>query len=124
MKPLALIALLALSACATVTSKSTQDIRVTTDPDGAACTLTNGLGSWNIDHTPGTAAVHRSFTPLKVVCAHEGESPMTATLEPRTRGRAYGNILLLGLPAGIDAATGYGYEYEPDDVSFSRRDDE
>jgi hypothetical protein len=36
------------------------------------------------------------------------------TLEPRTRPRAYGNILLLGLPAYVDAGTGAGYEYVPD----------
>lgn len=116
MKPLALTALLFLSACATVTSESTQEIRVATEPAGAACTLSNGTGSWQIEETPGTAAVRRSFTPLTITCAHEGEAPMTRVLEPRTRGRAYGNLLLLGLPAAVDAGTGYGYEYEPASV--------
>ena len=118
MKQLILVGLIALSACATVTSESTQDIRVATEPAGAACELKNNEGSWHIDETPGTAAVHRSFSPLTITCAHEGEVPMTRILEPRTRGRAYGNILLLGLPAGVDAATGYGYEYAPDSISL------
>ena len=118
MKIFALAAMLALTACATVTSKSTQDIRVTTEPAGAACTLSNGFGSVHIDETPGTAQVHRSFTPLIVSCGKEGMSAST-TVEPKTRGRAYGNLLLLGLPAGVDAATGYGYEYDPDSVSLT-----
>lgn len=118
MKIIALTALLLISACATVTSQSTQDIRVATEPTGAACELSNGIGTWQIDSTPGTAAVRRSFTPLKIVCAHEGELPMTATLDPRTRGRAYGNLLLLGIPAAVDAGSGYGYEYAPDSVSL------
>ncbi len=114
---IALAALLLVSACATVTSKSTQDIAVTTEPAGAACILSNGTGSWHIDETPGTAAVHRSFTPLKVSCGN-GSMHGNTTLEPKTRGRAYGNILLLGLPAAVDAGTGYGYEYAPDSVSI------
>lgn len=116
MKISTLTALLLVSACATVTSKSTQDIHVATEPAGAACDLTNGFGTVSINETPGTAKVHRSFTPLTIVCAHEGASPMTATLEPRTRGRAVGNLLLLGIPAAVDAGTGYGYEYAPDSV--------
>lgn len=118
MKHIALAALFALSACATVTSESTQDIAVTTEPAGAACTLSNGYGSVHLAETPGTAAVHRSFTRLIVSCGKDGASAST-TIEPRTRGRAYGNILLLGLPAGVDAASGYGYEYEPDSIALT-----
>lgn len=119
MKKLIALALLALPACATLTSKSTQDIHVETNPPGAACTLRNDLGTWSIDKTPGTAAVHRSFSPLHITCAHEGSAPMETTLQAGTRGRAYGNILLLGVPAAVDAGTGYGYEYAPDSVTLS-----
>ena len=119
MNHIALTALLLVSACATLTSESTQDIHVTTDPAGAECSLRNELGTWTIEETPGSAAVHRSYSPLTITCAHEGEGPpMTRVLEPRTRGRAYGNILLLGVPAAVDAGTGYGYEYSPDKVEF------
>lgn len=107
-----------LSACATVTSESTQPIHVATEPAGASCTLKNELGEWAIDQTPGTANVHRSFSPLSITCAHEGALPMTTTLAAKTRGRAYGNILLLGVPATVDAATGYGYEYESDSITL------
>lgn len=117
MKILALTALLLVSACATVTSKSVQEIHVTTEPAGAACTLSNGFGSVHLDETPGAVEVHRSFTPLIISCGNNGLSAST-TVEPKTRGRSYGNILLLGLPAAVDAGTGYGYEYDPDSVSL------
>ena len=109
-----------LTACATVTASTDQEIHVATEPAGAACLLSNQLGSWNIEKTPATVAVQRSFSPLKISCAHEGEGPpMELTLEPHTRGRAYGNILLLGLPAYVDAGTGAGYEYRPESVVLS-----
>jgi hypothetical protein len=112
--------LLLLCSCATVTSTSTQNIAVATEPAGAACTLKNELGTWHIGKTPGTAAVHRSFSPLHITCTHDAAAPMTATLEGKTRGRAWGNLLLLGIPATVDAGTGYGYEYEPDSVTLSQ----
>lgn len=113
---IALAALLLVSACATVTSESTQEIHVTTEPEGAACTLSNGMGSTQIEQTPGSAEVHRSFTRLIVSCGTDGGLSASQTIEGKTRGRAYGNLLLLGLPATVDAATGYGYEYEPGSI--------
>ena len=113
---IALAALLLVSACATVTSESTQEIHVTTEPEGAACTLSNGMGSTQIEQTPGSAEVHRSFTRLIVSCGTDDGLSASQTIEGKTRGRAYGNLLLLGLPATVDAATGYGYEYEPGSI--------
>ncbi len=110
-------ALLFLCGCATLTAEDTQTINVTTEPAGAACTLTNKLGAWNIPATPAGALVHRSFSPLIIECRKAGLSA-TQSLEPFTRGRAYGNILLLGIPAYVDAATGAGYEYRPQSVTL------
>lgn len=111
--------LLLLTACATITAESEQEISVRTTPEGAACNLRNKEGLWTLDRTPGTAVVKRSFSPLTITCAHEGEGPpMTATLDPKTRGRAYGNILLGGFPAYVDASTGAGYEYAPSEVEL------
>ena len=115
------VMLLCLGGCATVTAEDTQGIAVTTEPAGAACTLTNKVGSWKIAATPATATatatVQRSFSPLKIEC-QKGTLSATQSLEPFTRGRAYGNILLLGIPAYVDAATGAGYEYRPESVTL------
>lgn len=105
--------ILLLSACATVTADSEQVIGVTTSPAGASCTLANGQGTREIATTPGSAKVARSFSPLTITCSKKGAGSATQTVEAKTRGRAYGNIALLGIPAIVDAGTGAGYEYEP-----------
>lgn len=118
MKHFVLIALLTLTACATVTAEHEQAINVTTKPAGASCALTNGQGMWEITKTPGTVRVDRSFSPLNVTCSKKGAGSATQTIEANTRGRAYGNIALLGIPAIVDAATGAGYTYAAENVSL------
>lgn len=115
----ALLALpLLASACATLTADSEQPITVNTTPAGAECALRNDAGSWEIAKTPGTVAVKRDFSPLHITCGHEGQPALTATLEAKTRGRAYANILMGGVPALVDAHTGDGYEYAPAEVTL------
>lgn len=117
MKYIFLLPLL-LSACATVTTDATQNIMVTTTPAGATCTLTNRAGSWTIEETPSTILVVRNFSPLVIDCEKDGKKG-SATLEPSTRLIAYGNLLMFGLPAMVDAATGEGYEYKIDSATIT-----
>ena len=107
--------LLLLTSCATITASGDQDISVTTDPTGASCVLSNTQQSVSIASTPGLANVKRMFEPLNVECTAPGYRG-EAIVEAKTRGRAYGNILLLGVPALVDSSTGKGYEYDPDEV--------
>lgn len=111
--------LLSLSACATITAESDQLIELSTTPPGANCVLSNSQGSYTIATTPGSVIVPRMFEPLGVSCSLAGYPSVGTTLEAKTRGRAYGNILLLGLPAIVDASTGAGYEYEPARVTLN-----
>ncbi len=113
-----ILILLPLAACATVTADHDQRIQVSTVPAGASCTLTSGNGSWEIAKTPRSVAVARGFSPLVVTCSKKGAGTATETIEAKTRGRAYGNIALLGVPAVVDAATGAGYVYEPDSLNL------
>jgi len=106
-----------LTGCATLTAESDQPIAVTTTPAGASCNLHNEQGAWAIESTPGTAHVKRSFSPLHISCGN-GSLSGHQMVEAKTRGRAYGNILLLGVPALVDAGTGDGYEYEPDSIDL------
>lgn len=119
-----LVLLLALSACATVTKESDQRIAVTTEPAGASCILQNGAsryaGTWNIKATPGDTTVRRHYSPLVITCEKDGATAST-TVEPHTRPRAYGNILLGGVPAIVDAETGAGYEYRPANAALTLR---
>lgn len=114
-----LIFAFALTACATLTADADQEINVATTPPGAACVLSNGEGSWSIASTPGSAMVKRAFSPLLVRCDKAGTKGAGQIIEAETRGRAYGNILLLGIPAIVDSATGDGYVYNPDGVSLT-----
>ena len=116
MKKLSLLLIIPLTACATLTAESTQKITVTTTPAGAHCTLSNGEGSWEIAKTPASATVKRAFSKLTIACETARHETAATTLEAATRNRAYGNILLAGVPALVDAATGDGYEYESPDV--------
>lgn len=113
---LPLFASMALSACATLTADKEQTVRIVTTPeDGASCTVTNGEQSWEIESTPEEISIPRAFKTLRIVCNKEKALGGTGKAEAGTRGRAYGNILLLGVPALVDAATGAGYEY-PDTI--------
>lgn len=107
---LSCIALLPLLGCATITAESEQSILIDTAPQGAVCTITNEETALTSETTPATITVKRSYSPLKVSCEAEGMKG-DAILEAGTRGRAYGNILLAGIPALVDASTGKGYEY-------------
>jgi hypothetical protein len=118
MKRFAPLALLLLSGCATLTAEPTQTITVKTEPSGAACTLSNRAGSWNIETTPGTAPVTRSFSPLVIECESKKSGHATRTVAPSTSDRAYGNIALGGVPALVDAATEKGYKYDPEHVTL------
>lgn len=116
---LIVLILVQLSACATLTGGHEQDISITTTPAGATCTLTNGQASWTLAQTPASVSVERALQPLSITCKLAGYKPAHMPVEAKTRGRAYGNILLLGIPTLVDAATGAGYAYEPEDVALT-----
>jgi len=122
-QPLAALALLVtLTACATLTGGREQDISITTTPAGADCLLTNGQESWTLEKTPNTLSLPRAYQPITVTCTLAGYAPISTMLEPITRGRAYGNIPLGGVPAVVDMSTGAGYAYEPENVVLEFRD--
>lgn len=105
-------ALLMLSACASITTGSTQNVMVQTVPDhDAVCNLSNDHGTWNIPSTPGSASVHRSYSPLSVTCK-SGKLHGTASVQSGTKGSALGNIVAGGVIGGaVDMSTGSAYDY-------------
>jgi hypothetical protein len=119
MKLVPALLLLALASCATITASGDQDIAIATTPAGASCVLSNTQQTVTLESTPGTANVQRMFEPLNVECTKPGYMRGEAIIEAKTRGRAWGNILLLGVPAVVDTSTGKGYEYDPDSVSIT-----
>jgi len=111
-KSLAILALLSLSACASITTGKHQSITVETTPiSGAHCDLSNDKGKWSLASTPGSVTVQRSYGELAVVCRKELHNGLH-TAKSSTKGMAFGNILVGGIIGGaIDAGTGAAYDY-------------
>lgn len=74
---------LLLSACSYFTSTSYwnfQKITLQTQPSGARCNVINEYGNWVVQSTPHTFVVHRSKTPLQVICYKPGYLPATKSI--------------------------------------------
>src|SRR5262249_4870363 len=62
-----------LAACASVTSGTSQTLRLDTVPPGADCALTrNGMFLGRVNPTPGTVKVQRARDDITVSCVREG----------------------------------------------------
>ena len=111
-KSLAIIALLSLSACASITTGQNQSLSVQTIPmSGAKCKISNDKGTWYVPSTPGSVTVTRSYSDLAVSCEKELHSGLN-TVKSATKGMAFGNILAGGIiGAAVDAGTGAAYDY-------------
>lgn len=115
---------LASSGCATIVARSSQEITITSVPEGAAVKINNKSG----------AAVHSGNTPLTVTLkkgrgyfkaerytvhiAKDGYHTRDITVEGEVNGWYFGNILfggLIGLLA-VDPATGAMYTLRPKEV--------
>jgi hypothetical protein len=118
-KALPLLLLTLLPACATIVGGREQDIAIQTRPAGAACILSNSSTTWTVEQTPGMVSIPRGFEPVFVTCSLAGAGSVNTTLTPKTRGLAYGNILLAGIPVMYDHHTGAGYSYEPENLMLS-----
>lgn len=102
----------ALSGCATITEGKTDALAVNTTPDGAKCTLKNGVGEWYIT-TPGSAEVHKSKTDLDISCKKEGFQDGHIVMESHFEGMTVGNVILGGvIGIGVDAASGAMNHYD------------
>ena len=105
-----------LTGCASIVSGTNQVVSVETlhasgPVTGATCKLENDKGVYYVT-TPGTVTVHRAYGDMNVQCEKLGFDPGLATIKSATKGMMAGNILVGGfIGAGVDAATGAGYDY-------------
>jgi len=119
------VAALAASGCATIVARSSQEITITSVPEGAAVKINNKSG----------AAVHSGNTPLTVTLkkgrgyfkaesytvhiAKDGYQMRDITVAGEVNGWYFGNVIfggLIGLLA-VDPATGAMYTLRPKEVS-------
>lgn len=115
---LALAAL--LPACATITTGTTQNVTVVTEPAGAACTLSReGATVAMVNPTPGTAIISRSHRDIAVSCSMAGRQNATATLTSQLQAMTAGNVLIGGvIGIAVDAASGASARY-PENIALT-----
>lgn len=119
MKKLLLIAtVLALPACSTITTGTTQPFTVeTAGLEGASCEMIDSKGArWTISGTPETREITKGDGPLTVTCSKAGYKTTSVDVAEGFAGATLGNVILGGgVGLIVDAASGAAQEY-PDKV--------
>lgn len=114
----ALVAVLLLPACATITEGHSQKITFNSVPSGAQCTLTrkneNGanevIGSVT---TPGSIIVEKTKYDINVICTKAGYEDASNFIKSDVEGMTFGNLILGGgIGWAIDSATGSDNKYQ------------
>ena len=110
----------ALSACATVTTGSSDNVTVETDPVGAACEFRRGgelVGA--VNPTPGSVSISKSTSDMVLTCKRAGYFDSSEDVSAEFQGMTLGNLILGGLVGiAVDAASGAMGNY-PDSVQVS-----
>jgi hypothetical protein len=112
MKKLALSLLLTLSvtSCATYISGRTQEVKLTSNPEGAECSYSNERSTGNI-RTPGVMALERSKKTLSVTCSVPGYGSATQNVEPGANYWLLANVANFGLGYFYDVYDGSSWDY-------------
>ena len=110
---------LIISGCASTMSGNSQPVTVSSNVDGARCTLTNEKGSWSLQ-TPGSAVVTNSRENLSVRCEKKGyESAVVSVPSKHKDSATWGNVVLGGGIGYIwDRKTGAAFIY-PSTINMS-----
>lgn len=106
-------ALLAVSACASITQSTTQSVLIATAPKtGASCDVRNEKGSYAVPVTPGSITVAKAASDLTAICKTADGWIGSGTAASTTAGAAFGNILVGGIiGAAVDMSSGAAYIY-------------
>jgi hypothetical protein len=113
---LALLAPLAFSGCATLSSGTMQEVALSTQTaDGeplarAQCVLKNDRGAWKAE-SPAQVQVRRSDGDLTVECRKDGFEAGVARLVSRVYPSFVAEALLWGVGPLVDHLNGSAYDY-------------
>jgi hypothetical protein len=106
------VSLVSTTACATIMQGGQQPVAVSSTPAGASISV-DGQPMGN---TPATLTLSRKDTHV-VSLVLDGYMPYTMTLEKKTSGWAWGNIVFGGVVGVVvDASTGALYRLSPANV--------
>jgi len=107
----ALLGLILLYGCASITTDSLQMVSLTSDPTDAVCIITGPKGFTTRITTPNGFPVSRGEGDLNVVCTKAGKVG-SALIKEEVAGMTFGNILFGGLiGVAVDAGTGKMWKY-------------
>lgn len=115
MSRVGIVALVALTGCATIMQGSKQNVGVSSSPSGAQISVDNQA----VGVTPATVPLSRKDNhTVKLTLA--GYQPYEVQLSRKTSGWVWGNIVFGGIPGlAIDAITGGMYKLTPEDVNVT-----
>lgn len=110
-----LVALLALTGCASLSGEKSQPVTVQTRHEnevveGIGCTLHNDAGTWFLT-SPASVTIHKSAGELVVDCKSD-RIVGNATVGSKVNSAYLSNFLILfGIGYIIDRLTGAGFDY-------------
>ena len=109
MRVIAAVALLAvLSSCSSIVNGSTDNVSVTSDPEGAKCTIAG-----QTFRTPASIPVKHSSDATLVSCSKEGYETGAAPLQSSTSAWVIGDLFMPWLLSfGVDFITGNAWVYD------------
>jgi len=104
----ALLGLLTLPACSTLTTGSDHTMTVATEPPGAACELVRqGVVIGAVNPTPGSVRITKSQHDITVNCTRAGHEVGTQVVKADFQAMTLGNVLVGGvIGIGVDLASG------------------
>jgi hypothetical protein len=115
-----LLLALVLPACATITTGTSHNLTVLTEPPGATCELRRGdevIGV--VNPTPGSVRVSKSSRDVAIRCQRTGMADATVTLPSELQAMTVGNLLIGGLIGiAVDIASGAAGSY-PNSVTLT-----
>jgi hypothetical protein len=118
LKCLPVLALSAMSGCATVFGGTSQDIAVNTNPAGASCVFTReGMTIGTIPITPAVLNIPRRKYDVMITCNKPGYEQASYLNHSGVSGAIAGNVaadllLTAGLSSIIDSADGADNRYD------------
>ncbi|HYD15971.1 MAG TPA: hypothetical protein VEA77_06190 [Hyphomicrobium sp.] len=112
----ACLAAFIISACATLTKGTTQQVAINTPGvPGAECTLTSSAIGTKIVTTPATIVLDKSQDAIAVTCRKQCYQDGVAIIASNTEAMSAGNIVFGGVVGlGVDAVSGAMNKYNAD----------
>lgn len=103
----AVVGSMLVTGCASMLTSDDFTVQVESSPPHAECTLENNEGRYLASDTPSRVVVHKSCSPLQILCSLNGYEDVEEVVAPGNAGMAWVNAGLLFVGA-------YGYMLDRD----------